>query len=60
MVSVPRRFRQASVAERIQRRDRPPRFGPGPGAFATLVASTQCDRSAAMARPTISSDAPPA
>ena len=56
--SAPRRASEASQASNIQRRDRPLWFGPGPIGLPILVASTQCARSARIARPTTSSERP--
>src|SRR5881628_3596226 len=58
--SVPRRFRLASRARIMWRRDRPRSFGSSLVGFASLVASTQRSRSAAIRRPVIRSDSPPA
>ena len=42
------------------RRDRPRSFGPSPVGLASLVASTQCSRSARISAPVMRSDSPPA
>ena len=56
--SVPRRFRLASHAAKIQRRESPPSSGAFVMTLPTLVARIQRSRSPRIAAPTIVSDAP--